>query len=233
MVLRPRDGLNVSKISQALLKEWILRAAALKAEETTEGTFRTSYFINIIVASTPSMERAAKCNRITKLSIGAQTLEITAYVTPPEDCTKDAVHNIPAEDSDDDMTHSLVYRRNPKILQARRMRKTNSAVIVFDGDEVPYFVYYRGEEYRCYLHKKRHEICKTCGRLGHRTDVCPTPEIKVCKCCATNNPPEHHRCDPTCAQCGRDHPTGDKKCRQRCQVPYLLKKTSVGKENST
>ncbi|KAH9371400.1 hypothetical protein HPB48_022266 [Haemaphysalis longicornis] len=97
IVLRPRDGLNVSKISQALLKDGILRAAALKAEETTEDTFRTNNFKNIIVASTPSMERAAKYNRITELSIGGQTHELTAYVTPPEDCTKGVIHNIPAE----------------------------------------------------------------------------------------------------------------------------------------
>ncbi|KAH9364424.1 hypothetical protein HPB48_000163 [Haemaphysalis longicornis] len=63
-----------------------------------------------------------------------------------------------------------------------------------------------------------------CGRLGHRTDVCPTPEIQVCKGFATKKPPEDHRCDPKCALCGKDHPTGDKKCRKRYQVPYLLKK---------
>ncbi|KAH9379591.1 hypothetical protein HPB48_023142 [Haemaphysalis longicornis] len=209
-----------TKISQALLKDGILRAAALKAEETTEDIFCTNNFENIIVTSASSIKRPAKYNRITELSIGGETQEITAYVTPPEDCSK----GVPAEDSADDITHSLVYRSNPKILQARRMGKTNSAIIVFEGDEVPYFAYYRGAEYHCYLHKKRHEICKTCRRFWHRTDVCPTPEIKVCKGCATNNPPENHRCDPKCALCGREHPTADKKCRQRYQVPHLLKK---------
>ncbi|KAH9364425.1 hypothetical protein HPB48_000162 [Haemaphysalis longicornis] len=114
IVLRPRDGLNVSRISQALLKDGILRDAALRAEETTEGTFGTNNFKNIIVASTPSMERAAMYNRITELSIGRQTHEITTYVTPPEDCTKGVIHNIPVEESDDDITQNLVYTTNQR-----------------------------------------------------------------------------------------------------------------------
>lgn len=104
------------------------------------------------------------------------------------------------------------------------MGRTNSAVIVFEGDVVPYYVYYRGAEYRCYLNKKKHEVCETCGRLGHRTDVCPAPESKICRGCGTNNPQVNHKCDPKCALCGRDHQTGDKRCRQRYQMPFLLKK---------
>lgn len=170
------------------------------------------------------MERAAKYNAIKELPIGEQIHEVTAYAAPPEDTTKGVIHNIPASDSDEDISRSLVYKRNPTILQARRMGRTNSVVIVFEGEAVPYYVYYRGAEYRCYLHKKKHEICETCGRLGHRTDVCPSPENKICRGCGTKNPQENHNCDPKCVLCGRDHQTGDKKCRQRYQMPFLLRK---------
>ncbi|KAH9372168.1 hypothetical protein HPB48_010703 [Haemaphysalis longicornis] len=150
IVLRPRDRLNVSRIIQAPLKDGILRGAALKAEETTEDTFRTNNFKSSIVASTAIMERSAKYNRITELSIGGQMHESTAYATPPEDSTKGVIHNFPVENRNDDITHSLAYRRNPRILQARRLGKTNSSVIVFEGE----LLLCRGVEYRAYMQEK-------------------------------------------------------------------------------
>ncbi|KAH9372428.1 hypothetical protein HPB48_008916 [Haemaphysalis longicornis] len=51
ILLRPKHGLNVSRISQALLKDGIRRAAALKAEERTEETCRKNNFKNMIVGA--------------------------------------------------------------------------------------------------------------------------------------------------------------------------------------
>ncbi|XP_042147436.1 uncharacterized protein LOC121836568 [Ixodes scapularis] len=99
-----------------------------------------------------------------------------------------------------------------------------------DCTKVSYYVYYHGAEYRCFIHKKRHEVCDGRGRLGHRTDVCPAPEKKICKICGTKVPSENHHCEPKCALCGRDHPTGDKKCRPLFQTPYLLKKRKWEKQ---
>lgn len=211
IVLRPREGLDVTKISFAGLRDGVLDATGLAHEEAEEDVLRIHTTKNIIVASTPSMNRAEKYNAIRKLRIGGKTYEVTAYVAPPEDTIKGVIHNIPEYDSAEAITKSLVYRKNPTILQARRMGRSNSVIIVFEGNTVPHYIYYRGAEYRCFLHKKRHEICDACGRLGHRSDVCPTPDNKVCKNCGSNNPSENHQCEPKCALCGRDHPTGDKK----------------------
>ncbi|KAH7941148.1 hypothetical protein HPB49_010434 [Dermacentor silvarum] len=115
-----------------------------------------------------------------------------AYATSPEDTAKYVIHNIPEAESKEDITKSLVNIRNPTILQARRMGKTTSVFIVFKNEEVPYFVYCRGTEYRGYLHKNKNEICGACGRLGHRSDVCPALENKICMDCGYKNPPESH-----------------------------------------
>ncbi|KAH9373124.1 hypothetical protein HPB48_015905 [Haemaphysalis longicornis] len=73
IVLRPREGLDVSKISQGMLRDGILRARKLTAEGAEEDTLRINALKNIIVASTPSMERAAKYNAIKAIAIAHVT----------------------------------------------------------------------------------------------------------------------------------------------------------------
>lgn len=229
IVLRPRTGLDVTKVSHAGLRDGVLRATGLTHDEAVEDLLRINSEKNIIVASTPSMQRAQKYD-VKALHIGGKMYEVTAYAAPPEDTVKGVIHNIPDYDSAADITNSLVYKKNPTILQARRMGRTNSVLIVFEGKTVPHYIYYRGAEYRCFLHKKRHEICGGCGRLGHRVDVCPAPGKKICKLCGEETPGEDHPCTPKCALCGKDHATGDKKCPLRYQTPYVLKKRKWDKQ---
>lgn len=231
IILRPRDGLDVRKLSDAHIRDAVFTAANIVPREAEEDILRTNPTKNIVLISTPTMANAEKYNSIRKLRVDDTIYETTAYAAPPEDTVKGVIHHIPSYDTADDITRSLVYKKNPTILQARRMGKTNSVVIIFEGKRVPYFVYYRGAEYRCLLHKKKHEVCDLCGRLGHRSDVCPAPEDKVCKGCGARNPGEDHACDPKCALCGKDHATGDKTCRQRFRTPFLLKQRQWEKEN--
>ncbi|KAG0437711.1 hypothetical protein HPB47_017318, partial [Ixodes persulcatus] len=61
-------------------------------------------------------------------------------------------------------------------------------------------------------------------------DVCPAPEDKICRSCGTKNPRDGHKCDPKCALCCGDHPTGDKNCKNRFQTPYILRKRQRDRE---
>ncbi|KAH7985883.1 hypothetical protein HPB49_026240 [Dermacentor silvarum] len=165
-----------------------------------------------------------------ELQIGDTHYEATAYAAPPADTYKGVIHNIPGYDTAKDITKSLIYKKNPTILQARRMSNTSSVIIIFEGPKVPFYVYYRGAEYRCYLHQKKVEVCGACGRIGHRTDVCPTPDKKQCKNCGAQNPAENHNCNAKCALCGKGHPTGGKSCQRRLQTPFLIKQRQWEKQ---
>ncbi|XP_072145549.1 ATP-binding cassette subfamily C member 4-like [Dermacentor andersoni] len=56
---------------------------------------------------------------------------------------------------------------------------------------------------------------------GHRADVCPNTEDKICRGCGCKNPQQDHNCDAECQLCVKDHLTGDKKCQARYKIPYL------------
>ncbi|KAH7945261.1 hypothetical protein HPB49_008729 [Dermacentor silvarum] len=77
---------------------------------------------------------------------------------------------------------------------------------------------------RCSLYKKQIDICYGCGRTGHRADVCPKPEDKICRGCGCKNPQHDHNCQAECQLCGRDHLTGDNKCDARYKIPYLVRR---------
>lgn len=233
VVIRPREGMNVARVSEATLRDSVLQAAGLEPAAATEDLLRVNHEQNILVVSTPLLARAERYARIEELKVGENLFSAKAYVTTPDDSVKGVIHNIPAYDSAEDIARSIVYSRNPTAMHARRMGQTNSAIIAFSGKRVPYFVYYRGAEYRCYIHKKKHEVCSTCGKLGHRMDVCPHPDRSYCSACGLANPMDEHECVIKCALCGKDHPTGDKRCEQRYRTPFILKQRQWRKEQAT
>nr|XP_050037882.1 uncharacterized protein LOC126534663 [Dermacentor andersoni] len=67
---------------------------------------------------------------------------------------------------------------------------------------------------RCSLYRKQIDVCYECGRLGHRADVCPNPNDKICRGCGRNNPAPDHRCEPRCRLCGKGHFMGDRRCKR-------------------
>lgn len=103
---------------------------------------------------------------------------------------KGVIHSIPDYDTQEDITESLIYEK-------RRMGKMNSVIIVFEETKFSLHTYYCGTEYRCFLHKKKVEVCNACGRLGHYTDVFPNPNDGHCKGCRVKEPLENYECDLT------------------------------------
>ncbi|KAH8032108.1 hypothetical protein HPB51_023218 [Rhipicephalus microplus] len=183
-----------------------------------------------MIMSTPSLANAKEYSNIEEIMTNEKSYATAAYVTAPKNTSKGVIHGIPKYGNQEDIEKSLVNQRNRTILRARRMGLTDSVVIVFEGLFVPYFVYYHGAEYRCFLYKKQYETCTTCGRIGHRADVCPQPDSKKCRGSGVLNPTENHQCVPRCSLCGKGHLTGNKKCKELFRTPYLLKKRWWEKE---
>lgn len=96
-----------------------------------------------------------------------------------------------------------------EVLQARRLRGSKTALLMFDGDVLPRYVYnlFSGET-SCIPYQPTRQYCRTCQETGHRTDVCPKTVTSQCAQWGMGDPPKDHVCKTTCAFCGREHATG-------------------------
>ncbi|KAH7956672.1 hypothetical protein HPB52_011622 [Rhipicephalus sanguineus] len=224
IIIRPRGGFNVTEHATDRIYHSVRRAANVERTAEEEDNLCLNKKQNIIVLSTPSKERAKKYVAITSLSIGSKEYEACAYRAAPENTSKGVIRGISASESPEDIVKNLVTPRNPSVLYAKRMGNTNNVIIIFDGYHVPSYVNYGAALVRCALYKKQFDICYECGRLGHRADVCPNPTDKICRGCSTKNPKQDHDCKVECQLCGKDHPTGDKRCQARYRIPYLVKR---------
>ncbi|XP_077541081.1 uncharacterized protein LOC144153303 [Haemaphysalis longicornis] len=120
-----------------------------------------------------------------------------------------------------DINDAIVTKYNPLALEAHRIGNTTAVIDLFEGPKVP-----RAALLKCGLYKKHHEVCKCCGKVGHRIDVCPNPEAKVCFACGAANPNTEHEatCKPRCKLCGGAHPTGERACKNKFKVPFVVTK---------
>ncbi|KAH7954939.1 hypothetical protein HPB49_023032 [Dermacentor silvarum] len=219
VILRPLGGLRLDKWPRPTLATALWTAAGVSPNDRRDLILRTRPEQNLAIISTPSSHVADALLNIQELSINQRTYPVSAYLAAPDDSCKGIVPGLePGTPS-----HMLVEEMQAsgiQILQARMMGQTNIALVTFEGLRVPRFVRFLVAELRCYPHRPRQPVCKTCLKLGHRADHCPTPDVTICEQCGIENPIPSHPCSPRCKSCGGDHPTTEPKCPQSQRQPF-------------
>lgn len=230
MVIRPKEGLNLRKQSPALLSESILSAAQITWREA-ELRVRVDPSQNILTISTPHKQAARALNRITQLVLQGKTYPVSLYGLSPHDSCKGIIHNIPQHYSMKEVLEDL-WLPGTEFLTCRRLGSTATVLITILGNRVPFYVYYKGVETRCYVYKQTIPYCHNCHETGHRTDVCPTPNATACAKCGRRNPEPDHPCTPKCSLCQGEHLTASKHCPRRFKEPYYLRRKNWEKDAS-
>ncbi|KAH7959064.1 hypothetical protein HPB49_007877 [Dermacentor silvarum] len=226
IIIRPRGGLNTGRTEAPTLTAAIWTAAGITKAEAMQDTVCANVAQNIIVVSTPDEQRARRYATIRSLTIGEQAHETYAYFAAPHDTSKGVIHGIPKTETTADIRENIIHPGNPKAIEAHRIGETTAVLVLFQGQKVPSTVKYGVTIVRCSLYCQHHQVCRTCGKIGHRQDVCPQPNTKVCFACGKPNPRDTHaeECKPRCKLCNGPHPTGAPGCRNRFKLPYLVKK---------
>ncbi|XP_070386810.1 uncharacterized protein [Dermacentor albipictus] len=230
IIVRPKGGLDVSKTDIILLAQALAMAAALTEQQTAEDTVCPNKMQNILVISTPHDQNAKAYARISKIHTKLGAFEVSAYISAPDDACKGVIRNIDPSFDEGALRRMILNPRNPTALEVRRIKNTQVVVILFDGMRVPNTVMCGAALVPCFLYKRQMDVCYACGHVGHRADVCPSSEEEKKKChgCgkmkSSESQEEEHQCTPKCEACGGPHITGDRTCKQRYQIPYIVRR---------
>ncbi|KAH8027845.1 hypothetical protein HPB51_010491 [Rhipicephalus microplus] len=214
-----------SATKMTTLRTAIITAANIKIEEAEDDSFAPNAAQNIIVLSTPSEARSFRYGSIRNITVEERTYETFAYKSTPDNTSRGVISGVGREEPEEQITRFLVNKHNPTVMAAHRLGNSESVVILFEGNKVPRYVKYGGFVSKCTLYRQHREVCTTCGKIGHRKDVCPTPNARVCFACGRNNPGEDHAeyCKPRCKFCLGSHVTGAGKCKNKFKTPLQIK----------
>lgn len=231
LVIRPKEGLSLTKLNLAKLAGAILHESRLTWREA-DIRIRVEETQNIITVNTPHQKAARALNQIREISIDRKTHPVNIYGLAPADSVKGVIHDVTLHYNMQQVLDDL-YSPGQELLTCRRLGNTGTVVITFQGHKVPFYVYYMGVEVKCYLYRKTVPVCSVCHVLGHRADVCPNPTVRSCDFCGARDPTPEHVCKPQCALCNGDHLTASKGCPKRFCEPFVLRQKALARDRET
>ncbi|KAH7978436.1 hypothetical protein HPB49_005504 [Dermacentor silvarum] len=102
---------------------------------------------NILIASTPEERTAERILNIKELELRGNRHSIDTHISTPDNLLKEVIHGLePGTTEDELINNPRVRTQGVRILYARMLGKSRTAVLTFDGPIVPRYVYYYGGE---------------------------------------------------------------------------------------
>lgn len=200
MVIRPTAVLDLRQYQS--MSDSVINAVQLSWNQA-ELKIRIDHNQNIVTVSTPQELAARKLDGIAQLSINGKIFKISHYALVPPNSSKGVIHGVPSHYTSEEILDDL-WMTGFGFVACRWLGQSSSVAITILGTKVPFYIYYKGVETRRYLYKKTLPYCYRCYTQGHRTDGCPTADIKACEKCGIRDQQSNHLCNPKCDLCQGD-----------------------------
>ncbi|KAH7959133.1 hypothetical protein HPB49_008560 [Dermacentor silvarum] len=210
IIIRPRDGLNLSSWCAAHFSDSVRKALKLSEETTAADTVQLNYSQNTILVSTPDEGRAAAYAGIRDISFSETQYEVHLYVTVPVNTAKGMVRDVSHYDTQEVIMSSL-EQKDPKILMhgdwatPRRLSSSSShylSIIV--------------------LFEPSSHYIKSMDTIM-RKDVCRTPNVEKCHKCGLRDSLNGYECKAKCAVSGGPHEMCSNTYRRRFATPPIVR----------
>lgn len=231
LVLRPSDHLNLTKHDPCQIHTALRTQAALAPADASKFMVRVDKSKNLAFLLCLDSHVTQPLQEITSVDLDDRRCGVTIYPATPSNTCKGVIHNIPAGTSPEYlMRHMSTLRPEFKILAARMMGRTTTALITFHGTHIPHEICYAGGIFRCRPHRPKAQYCHRCQQIGHRIDVC-TYNARCPTCGQLKPDDDSHTCsaDPVCLRCGGPHRADDAACKDKQAADAAVRQLAYNK----
>ncbi|KAM7300581.1 hypothetical protein ISCGN_016192 [Ixodes scapularis] len=231
LVLRPSDHLNLTKHDPCQIHTALRTQAALAPADASKFMVRVDKSKNLAFLLCLDSHVTQPLQEITSVDLEDRRCGVTIYPATPSNTCKGVIHNIPAGTSPEYlMRHMSTLRPEFKILAARMMGRTTTALITFHGTHIPHEICYAGGIFRCRPHRPKAQYCHRCQQIGHRIDVC-TYNARCPTCGQLKPDDDSHTCsaDPVCLRCGGPHRADDAACKDKQAADAAVRQLAYNK----
>ncbi|KAL1476326.1 hypothetical protein MTO96_036590 [Rhipicephalus appendiculatus] len=137
VIVRPKGGLDLKKVSLIRLAQALATAAELSPEETKEDIVCPNITQNILVVSTPESKNAGAYAALCLIRLGSTEYQVSAYMAASDDTCKGVIRGVDVDIDEQQLAAMIINQRNPKAMEVHRIKETTTVVILFSGLKAP------------------------------------------------------------------------------------------------
>ncbi|KAH7981255.1 hypothetical protein HPB49_022740 [Dermacentor silvarum] len=229
VIIKPRETCNLTQYRGTGSIGNAIRAAISQRSDNAEAdpnlphkySLHPIWEQNLVVVGTKEERVLPILLGLDKLRLTDRTINVQAYLKATDNMGKGVIRLANTFTTD----YILENTTSPhnQIIGARRLGSTNVVALTFEHSNLPRCVFFLNEATLVQKYRKTNAICATCGKPGHRTDVCPAPvpENERCALCGKTgvDASQPHECHPRCVLCGGPHVAGSRDCPRRYRQP--------------
>ncbi|KAG0445044.1 hypothetical protein HPB47_001554 [Ixodes persulcatus] len=198
VVFRPQTGLRVAAWNERQLTHSLQQASEIPEHLLyARATVQIQASQTLIVAGTPEENCALTLREISTIQLGAATYEVLPYLKPLPEIRRGVIHGLDPGTATDQLSHVLA-KNGARILHARMLGNSTSAVVTSEGIHVLFYTKAYGLFTRCRLYRQTVQCWSLCGSsdTGRTSAQIPT---RQCELSATQGIPHQTTTAPPSA----------------------------------